>query len=67
MMISGLECFILKFAKPLQSCYCPVQTNLPRKAELAWQVSPNNGNFKTRDFSPLTERVLAGVAGFFKL
>ena len=79
-----LEFFILKFTKPLQSCCCPVQKNLPRRAELAWQVSRylwrgsvdfkkksrpffiiifklKNGNFKTRDFSPLIERVLAGV------
>ena len=35
----GLEFFILKFSEPLQSCYCPVQKNLPRKAELARQVS----------------------------
>ena len=39
MVKSGLELFILKFTKPLQSCCCPVQKNLPRKAELAWQVS----------------------------
>ena len=32
---SGLEFFILNF---YQSCYCPVQNNLPRKAELAWQA-----------------------------
>ena len=36
---SGLEFFILKFTKPLQSCCCPVQKNLLRKAELARQVS----------------------------
>jgi hypothetical protein len=36
---SGLEFFVLKFTEPLQSCCCPVQKNLPRKAELAWQVS----------------------------
>ena len=79
-----LEFFILKFTEPLQSCCCPVQKNLPRWAELAWQVSRylwrgsvdfkknldhlsssfsklKNGDFKTRDFSPLIERVLAGV------
>ena len=39
MVKSGLKIFILKFTKPLQSCCCPVQKNLPRKAELAWQVS----------------------------
>ena len=62
-----------------------MQKNLPRKAELARQVSRylwrgsvdfkkkkstpffiiifklKNGNFKTRDFSPLIERVLVGV------
>ena len=36
-MKSGLELFILKFQQLLQSCCCPVQKNLPRKAELAWQ------------------------------
>ena len=36
---SGLEIFILKFSEPLQSYCCPVQNNLPRKAQLAWQVS----------------------------
>ena len=36
MVKSGLEFFILKFTKPLQSCCCPVQKNLHRKAELAW-------------------------------
>ena len=36
---SGLENFFLKSNKPLQSCCCPVQKNLPRKAELVWQVS----------------------------
>ena len=39
MVKSGLEIFILKLNKPLQSCCCPVQKNLSRKAELAWQVS----------------------------
>ena len=84
MVKSGLEFFILKFTKPLQSCCCPVQKYPPRMAELAWQLSRylwrgsvnfkinsrplftiifklKNDNFKTRDFSPLIERVLAGV------
>jgi hypothetical protein len=39
MVKSGLEKIILKFNDGLQSCCCPVQNNLPRKAELAWQVS----------------------------
>ena len=39
MMKSGLENIISKFHHGLQSCYCPVPKNLPRKAELAWQVS----------------------------
>ena len=83
MVKSGLE-FILKLTEPLQSCCCPVQKNLPGRAELAWQVSRylwrgsvnlniNSrplftiifkliyANFKTRDFSPLIEWVLAGV------
>ena len=36
---SGLDFFILKSYQPLQSCCCPVQKDLPRRAELAWQVS----------------------------
>jgi hypothetical protein len=39
MVKSGLEKIILKFNDGLQSCCCPVQKNLPIKAELAWQVS----------------------------
>ena len=39
MLKSGIEFFILKSCVPLQSCCCPVQKNLPRKAELAWMVS----------------------------
>ena len=39
MVRSGLEFFISKFYQPLQSCCCPVQKKLPRKAELAWQLS----------------------------
>ena len=39
MVKSGLEKIILRFHDGLQSCCCPVQKNLPRKAELAWQVS----------------------------
>ena len=39
MVKSGLEKNILKFQVPLQSCCCPVQKNLPRRAELAWLVS----------------------------
>ena len=41
---SGLFFFILKFYQPLQSCCCPVQKNLPQKAELAWQVPSMNQN-----------------------
>ena len=87
MVKSGLEFFILKFTGLLQSCCCPVQKNLPRKAEWAWQVSrylwrgsvnfkinsrplftiifkAKKVNFKTRDFRPLIEWVLAGVLSF---
>ena len=39
MVKSGLEFFVSKSYVPLQSCCCPVQNNLPRKAELAWQVN----------------------------
>jgi hypothetical protein len=35
---SGLEKIILKFHVPLQSCCCPVQKNLARRAELAWLI-----------------------------
>ena len=38
MVKSGLE-FILKLTEPLQSCCCPVQKNLPSRAELACEVS----------------------------
>ena len=57
MMKSGLEFFILKSYQPLQSCCCPVQKNLPRKAELAWQVSRylrrGQQNFKIKNSRPL--------------
>ena len=39
MVKSGLEKIILRFHDGLQTCCCPVQKNLPRKAELAWQIS----------------------------
>ena len=39
MVKSGLEKNILKFHDGLQSCCCPVQKHLHRKAESAWQVS----------------------------
>ena len=39
MVKSGLGFFILKFTEPLQSYCCQVQKDLPRKAELALQVS----------------------------
>jgi hypothetical protein len=54
MVKSGLDFFILKFTKPLQSYCCPVQKNLPRKAELAWQVSRSSVNFKIKRL-PLKE------------
>ena len=43
MVKSGLEKIILKFHVPLQSCCCPVQKNLPRKAELAWLAGISEG------------------------
>ena len=87
---SGLELFIFKFTEPLQSCCCPVQKNLPSRAELAWQVSrylwrgsvnfkinsrplftiifkAKNVDFKTRDFIPLVEWILAAVSEEQKL
>ena len=39
MVKSVLEKIILRLHDGLQSCCCPVQNNLPRKAELAWQVN----------------------------
>jgi hypothetical protein len=39
MVKNGLEKIILKFHVPVQICCCPVQKNLPRRAELAWLVS----------------------------
>ena len=45
MVKSGLEVFILTFTEPLQKYLLKVK----------------NVNFKTRDFSPLIERVLGGV------
>ena len=39
MVKSGIEFFILKAYMTLQSCCCLVQKNLPREAELAWQIS----------------------------
>ena len=92
MVENGLECFILKFIEPLQSCCCAVPKNLPIKAELAWQVSmylwrgsvnwilkwipghfspsflifkAKNFIFKTWEFSPLIEWVIAGVLYVF--
>ena len=57
MVKSGLEFFILKFTEPLQSCCCPVQKNLPRKAELAWQaiqqISLNFREFQNKNSRPL--------------
>ena len=61
-MKSGLEFFILKLNEPLQSCCCPVQTNRPRKAELAWQVSRylwrGSWNFKIFFSRPLFTVIL---------
>ena len=42
MMKNGLEKIILKFHEPLQSCCCPAQINLPRKAELAFNLKIKN-------------------------
>ena len=56
MVKSGLEFFVLKFYQPLQSCCYPVQKKLPRKAELAWQVSRylrrGQQNFKIKNSRP---------------
>ena len=38
MVKSGLGLNFEIHLQPLQSCCCPVQKNLPRKAELAWRV-----------------------------
>ena len=39
-MKSGLEKNILEYHDPLQSCCCPMQKNLPRKA---WLVGISKG------------------------
>ena len=40
MVKSGVELFILKFTEASQSCYFPVQKNLPRKAVLRVFLQP---------------------------
>ena len=54
---------ILNFTEPLQSCCCPVQKNLPRKAELAWQISRylwrGSVNSKIKDSIPLLSIILS--------
>ena len=85
MVKSGLcRIFYFEIHRAPSELLLPSAKNLPRKAELARQVSrylwrgsvdfkkksrpffiiifkSKNGNFKTRDFSPLIERVVAGV------
>ena len=39
---SGIDFFILKSNKPLQSGCCPLQKKSARNAELAWPVSSNS-------------------------
>jgi hypothetical protein len=48
----------LKFTELLQSCCCPVQKNLLRKAELACQVSRGSVNFKMKKSRPLFTIIL---------
>ena len=55
MVKSGIEFFISKFTEPLLSHCRPVQTYLPRMAELAhlaaWQVSQKGlGEFRNKKF-----------------
>ena len=75
MVKSGLEFFILKFGEPLQRYlllnlagqfslsgqifFCTGQQQSRPFFTIIFKLK--NGNFKTRDFSPLIERVLAGV------
>jgi hypothetical protein len=56
MLKSGLEKIILKFHKLLQSCCCPMQKCLPKKAELAWLVCRYlwRGSFKIFFSTPLS-------------
>ena len=65
MVKSGLELFILKFTEPLKELLLPsVSVDFKKKSRTFFTVilRSENGNFKTRvDFSPLIERVLAGV------
>ena len=68
MVKSGLEKNILKFHVPLQSCCCPVQKNLPRRAELAWLVSRylwrGAWNFKIIFSRPLFTIILSQKRSF---
>jgi hypothetical protein len=59
MVKSGLEKIILKFHDGLQSSCCPVQKNLSRRAELAWQVSWPLWNFKIIFSRPLLTIILS--------
>ena len=61
---SGREkIFFLKFTEPLQSCCCPVQKNLPSKAELAGQVSLKV-NFRIKCSIPLFTIILCQKCQF---
>ena len=62
MVKSGLE-FILKLTEPLQRYLLSCQANFKINSRPLFTIifKLKNDNFKTRDFSPLIERVLAGV------
>ena len=63
MVKSVIELFILKSYVPFQSCCCPVQKSLPRRAELAWLVSRylwrGTWNFKITFSRPLFTIILS--------
>ena len=75
MVKSGLEFFIFKFTEPLQRYQAnffalgssnPEGARLTSKQKILDHFSSSfvykKVNFKTRDFSPLIERVLVGVS-----
>ena len=57
MVKSGLEFFYFEIQRAPPECCCPVQKNLPRKAELTWQASRylSRGSliFKIKNSRPL--------------
>ena len=75
MVKSGLDFFILKFSEPLQR-YLLTWAAATLKGLGNFKIKSldhflpsflsKNGDFKTRDFSPLIKRVLTGVSDVSK-